>query len=76
MRPCHEIDLDKFVELRFGVVHMRTSLQDAQARRPRLERELTEAVGEDWTNIDLPFDVWSFVACAPTKYSTETDGDA
>ncbi len=54
MRPCHQIDLDEFVELRFGVVHMRTCLQDAQARIPGPERELAKAVGEDWTDIDLP----------------------
>ena len=54
MCPGNKIDLDQFVEFRLGVVDVRTSLQDALARTPVLERDLTEAVGEDGADIDLP----------------------
>ena len=49
-----EVDADEVVELRPGVVDMRSCLQDAQARSPVLERDFAEAVGKDRTDIDVP----------------------
>ena len=79
LHACHfatEVELEHLVEVGAGVVVVGAGLLYQQLRRPSVESELTETVGEHRAPIDLPRHQPPFAAHGAAEHATEAAGEA